>query len=253
MSSQPTIHTDIRSPFAVVTLNRPAARNALNAHMVDELIAAFESLGARADLRGIVLRGADGHFCAGGDLDELQGGGSPFARLDDLLRLISRTPKVVVAQVEGAALGGGFGLVCASDIAIASTTASLGMPEARLGLAPAIIAPYVVQRIGVTRARLLMLTGARFDGVSAHEYGVVQEVCPPEILDECTNAILDEIRQCSPAALAACKALIFDAIDHPASATAASRAALLDQLRAGDDAQEGLRALRENRPPRWAT
>ena len=191
----------------------------MNFQMVDELIAAFNELNETADVRAVILSGASGHFCAGGDIGDLQAAANmskaeqdaTVARLDTMLRMVNRSPKVVITKVDGAALGGGIGLVCVSDIAIASTTASFGMPEARIGLVPAIIAPYVIQRIGLTRARLLMLTGVRFDGVSAHEYGLVQEVCPSEILDECVEAILTEVRECSPAALAACKQLIFEA------------------------------------------
>jgi methylglutaconyl-CoA hydratase len=102
----------------------------------------------------------------------------------------------------------------------------------------------------LTRARLLMLTGVRFDGVSAHEYGLVHEVCPPNILDECVTAILDEIRQCSPAALAACKQVMFASLEGDASLP--DRVRLFNALRAGDDAQEGIRAFREKRPPNWA-
>lgn len=247
--------------FARITLNRPAQRNAMTFQMVEELLRVFEALREAPDIRAVVLSGAGGHFCAGGDISDLQAAASmtPEARdaataqLDTLLRAINSAAQVVVTQVSGAAMGGGFGLVCVSDIAIASTTATFGLPEVRLGLVPAVIAPYVVQRIGLTRARLLMLTGTRFDGVSAHEYGIVHEVVPPEVLDDATAAVLNEIVQCSPAALAACKRLLFDTMDRPLDDTVLYRARLLNALRESEEGQEGMRAFLEKRPPRWAT
>jgi isohexenylglutaconyl-CoA hydratase len=260
MTAYQTILVDDRAPFAAITLNRTEQRNALSFQMVDELLDAFHALRERRDLRAVVLSGAGEHFCAGGDLADLQSavGMSESAqdaiagRLDALLRAVNEAPQVVIAKVAGAALGGGFGLVCASDIAIASTTASFGLPEVRLGLAPAVIAPFVIQRLGLTRARVVMLTGARFDGVSAHEYGLVSEVCPVEILDECVDAVLHELRQCSPHALAACKRLIFESLDHSLDASLPYRTRLLNTLRQGEDGQEGMRAFLEKRPPRWA-
>jgi isohexenylglutaconyl-CoA hydratase len=258
--SYPTLLADLTPPFARITLNRPAQRNAMNFQMVEDLIAAFAVLRERSDIRAVVLNGADGNFCAGGDIGELQSAESMnedeqtarTARLDTLLRAVNEAPQVVVAKVDGVALGGGFGLVCVSDIAIASTTASFGMPEVRLGLVPAVIAPYVIQRIGFTRSRILMLTGTRFDGVSAHEYGIVHEVCPVEILDDCTDAILNELRQCSPTALAACKQLLFETSSKPLDETVTFRASLLNSLRRSEDGQEGLNAFRQKRPPHWA-
>jgi len=139
-----------------------------------------------------------------------------------------------------------------SDIAISSTTASFGLPEARLGLAPAIIAPYVVQRVGLTRARIMMLTGVRFDGVSAHEYGIVHEVCPPEVLDVALDAVLNEVRQCSPSALRACKQLLFTSVTQSLDDSLAFRARTLNHLRQSDEGQEGMTAFMQSRPPNWA-
>lgn len=248
-------------PFAAITLNRPHKNNAMNFRMIDELLAAFAALHDRADIRAVTISGAGGNFCAGGDLGDMLAitadktadeQAAILARMDTLLHTVQTAPQVVIAKVAGTALGGGFGLVCAADIAIASTTAVMGMPEARLGLAPSLIAPYVIGRIGLTRARLLMLTGGKFDGVSAHEYGIVQEVCPPDILDDCAAAILTDLRECSPAALRAIKALIFTVADRPTTETAEYRARLLNTLRFGADAQEGMAAHMAKRKPQWA-
>ena len=252
-----TLAINIAPPFAQVTLNRPEVKNAMNAQMILDLIAAFEALREERAVRAIVLSGAAGTFCAGGDIKELaavmQGGMDEHAGLlDNMLRLVNQAPQVVIAKVEGAAMGGGFGLVCVSDIAIASTDAKMGMPEVRLGIVPALISPFVIQRIGLTRARELMLTGRRFGGEEAKSYGIVQEVCPPDMLEARVNAILEEIRQCSPQALAACKQLLFTVLDQPLDDTVEYRANLLNELRHSDEGMEGMMAFAQKRPPRWA-
>lgn len=252
-----TLALTITPPFAQVTLNRPEVKNAMNGQMVLDLIAAFEGLQNNRAVRAIVLSGAGGTFCAGGDIKELaavmQGGMDEQAGLlDKLLRLVNQAPQVVIAKVEGAAMGGGFGLVCMADIAIASTDATMGMPEVRLGLVPALISPYVIQRIGLTRTRELMLTGRRFGGEAAKAYGIVQDACPPDMLDVRVNALLDDIRQCSPQALAACKQLLFTVLDQPLDATVDYRANLLTDLRHSEEGIEGMMAFAQKRPPKWA-
>ena len=254
-----TLLLDLRPPFAFLTLNRPERRNAMNFAMMGELLDAVQGLNANPDIRAIILSGAGDDFCAGGDIADLQAPNLSDAeqdqivgRLDAVLKALNESPKVIVAKLEGAVMGGGFGLACVADIGIASTTAEFALPEVRLGLAPSLIAPYVIQRIGLTRERLLMLTGVRFDGVSAHEYGIINEVCPGEILDQCVNAILDQLRLCSPAALVATKALIHTVINQPNEQSLPYRARLLNQLRTSEEGQEGMSAFRQKRPPQWA-
>jgi len=253
-----TLAVTLTPPFAQVTLNRPEVKNAMNAQMVLDLIAAFAALKDNQEIRAVVLSGAGVTFCAGGDIKELANAlqGDPFdedpGALDRMLRGVNEAPQVVVAKVEGAAIGGGFGLVCVSDIAVASSEAKMGLPETRLGLAPAQISPYVIQRIGLTRTRELMLTGRRFGGEDALRYGIVHEVCPPDALDARVEAILDEIRQCSPHALAACKRLLFDVLDKPLAETVEYRANLLSELRHSDEGMEGMMAFAQKRKPRWA-
>lgn len=257
MATFETLSVEIASSFAHVTLNRPEAKNAMNNQMVLDLMACIEQLRARRDVRALVLSGAGGTFCAGGDIKEMAAFQSDqpdnFAMtLDRLLQLVNEAPQVVIAKVEGAALGGGFGLVCVCDVAIASTEAKMGLPEVRLGLVPAMISPYVIERIGLTRARELMLTGRRFNGATAEVYGIVQEAVEPHVLDSRINAILEEIRQCSPNALAACKRLMFAVKDKPLDETAETRAKLLMELRRSEDGQEGMMAFVEKRLPKWA-
>ncbi len=259
MTSQyQTVSVTIAPPFASIILNRPEAKNAMNNQMVVDLIAAFESLADNRSVRAVVLSGTGGTFCAGGDLKEMasvpqEGKEDHFsATLDKMLQTINQAPQVVIAKIQGAAMGGGFGIVCVTDIALASTEAKLGLPEVRLGIVPALISPYVIERIGLTRARELMLTGRRFDATTACAYGIIHEAIPADKLDARLMTILDEISQCSASALAACKQLIFSVKDAPTASTIDYRANLLADLRRSEDGQEGMRAFIEKRKPKWA-
>ncbi|MBL8163358.1 MAG: enoyl-CoA hydratase/isomerase family protein [Anaerolineae bacterium] len=253
-----TLAIRLDGPFAHVTLNRPDVKNAMNSQMVLEITAVFEALRNNREIRAVVLAGAGGTFCAGGDIKEMaaafQNGSlnQNSGALDTMLRTVNQAPQVVIARVEGAAMGGGFGLVCVSDIAIASTEARMGLPEVRLGLVPALISPYVIQRLGLTRARELMLTGRRFGGEEAQRCGLVHSVCLPSELDAQIQTLLNDMRQCSPNALAACKRLMFTVIDQDLDATVEFRANLLTELRQSEEGQEGMIAFVQKRAPRWA-
>lgn len=243
--------------YVHITLNRPETRNAMNFRMVEELYHAVEGLRGRRDVRVIVLRGANGTFCAGGDIKEMReshvpGNGSRV-NLDKMLRAFNTADQIVVSVIEGAALGGGFGLACVSDIALAATTAEFGLPEVRLGLTPAFISPYVIERLGLTRARELMLSGRRFKGTLAADYALVHRAVEPDQLDSALADLLNELRHCAPNAIAATKALIFTVKDAPLDDTVEYRANLLNTLRAGDEAQEGLLAFMQKRAPRWSS
>ncbi len=260
MQAFETLAVTLEGSVARIMLNRPEVKNAMNSQMVLEITAAFEALRDDRSSRVVVLSGAGRTFCAGGDIKEMaasfQAGELDASRsaaaLDVMLQTVNSAPQVVVAQVEGVAMGGGFGLVCVSDVAIASTEARMGMPEVRLGLVPALISPYVIRRIGLTRARELMLTGRRFSGELALDYGVVHEACLPEDVDTRVNAVLAEIHQCSPNALAACKQLLFTVADKDLDETAQYRAHLLSELRRSDEGMEGMMAFAQKRPPQWA-
>jgi isohexenylglutaconyl-CoA hydratase len=252
-----TLDIHIDDMTAHVTLNRPNARNAMNQQMVKELTAVFQQFKGNQDIRAVLLSGAEGTFCSGGDIKEMRESDMPDARnasnLDAMLQAVNTAYQVVIARVEGAALGGGLGLVCVSDIAISSTDTQFGLPEVRLGVAPAFISPYVLQRVGLTRTRELMLTGRRFQGEKAKAYGIVHEVCPPDELQDCIDLVLDDVRQCAPGAIAATKELIFKVNDRSPDQTVSYRASLLNRLRAGDEAQEGMLAFIEKRPAKWVS
>jgi len=252
-----TLKIDIQGSVAHVMLNRPEARNAMNFRMVEELYTLFTDLKPNRDIRAVVLSGAGGVFCAGGDIKEMRSTTVPSVEsggnLDNMLSAVNRASQVVIAKVEGAALGGGLGLVCVSDIAIASTVTQFGLPEVRLGIAPAFISPYVLQRMGLTRTRELMLTGRRLNGEEALTYGLIHHIAEPKDLEQHIYDMLGEIQFCAPEAIAATKELIF-AVDHqPTDTTVAYRANLLNRLRASEEGQEGMLSFIEKRPAKWVT
>lgn len=250
-----TLNVEISDTVALVQLNRPEARNAMNFQMVEDIYQLFTGWKNNRDIRAVVLSGSGGIFCAGGDIKEMRENTVPSiesaGNLDTMLSAVNEASQVVIAKVEGAALGGGLGLVCVSDIAIASTTAQIGLPEVRLGIAPSFISPYVLQRIGVTRSRELMLTGRRFDGVEAHTYGLVHYVCETSEIDHRINEILAEIQFSAPGAISAIKQLIFAVNNQPIANTVAYRADLLNQLRSSEEGQEGMMSFIEKRHAKW--
>jgi enoyl-CoA hydratase/carnithine racemase len=258
MDAFETIRFTVKGPVATIMLNRPEAHNALNTQLVDELLRCLVALqddAAYRDLRAVVLRAAGTNFCTGGDVRDLVTAVPPaeeraaIVRVDELLRTLNELPLIVVARVQGAAMGGGLGLVCVSDIAVAGYSASFGLPEVRLGLAPAVISPYVVARIGFTRTRHLMLTGNRLNYIVAHEYCLIQHYCADNELDSRVNAVLKDVLQCAPEASRACKRLLHHIAQH--DDTLDYRADLLQRLRHGAEAQQGIRAFLQKKPAPW--
>lgn len=252
-------------PFLHVTLNRPESRNAMSTTMASELTCLFEWLAGHPEIRAIVLRGAGGHFCAGGDIKDMAGARARLVAGDQdamytfnryfgaMITACNELPQTVVAVVEGAALGGGFGLVCVSDVAIAHPEAILGLPETGLGVIPAQIAPFVVKRIGLTQARRLALTGLRFKGAEAARLGVVHEVAEDdEDLEKRLTRTLDAIKRCAPQANRLTKQLVLS-VEKRAMADVLDEAAR-DFANAvlGEEGQEGTMAFVQKRIPKWA-
>jgi isohexenylglutaconyl-CoA hydratase len=248
-------------PFITVTMNRPNHLNALTFPMIEELIQVFNSLHARPDLRALVITGAGEHFSGGIDPAELASNVSlddetrraQVARLDALIQALAAVPQVVVARVRGTVMGGGLGMVCVSDIAISTMDATFALTEPRHGLAAAIMVPYLAQRVGVTRARVMLLSAAQFDGVSAHEYQLVHEVCPAEILDECIQAVLTDIGRCSGESLRLLKRLILLSTSSAPADTLDARLDGLLALSRSAEGLEGVMALLQKRIPNWVS
>jgi isohexenylglutaconyl-CoA hydratase len=255
MDAFETIICAVEGPIATITLNRPESRNAMSVAMVEELLRCFTALREEAyrDVRVAVLRAAGETFCAGGDLRDMsaasEDGAGIGARLDELLRAVNEAPQVVVARIHGAAMGGGLGLICVSDIAIADAGATYALPEVRIGLAPAVISPFVIQRIGFTRARQLTLTGRRFAAAAALEYGLIHEVAPAGQLDAQVEATVADILKCAPNALRECKRLLFAVLTQPDSLK--ERVATFERLRTSEEAAEGITAFIQKKPAPW--
>ncbi|MFT4635912.1 MAG: isohexenylglutaconyl-CoA hydratase [Arenicella sp.] len=250
-----------------VTLNRPHKRNAMNSAMVSELMRVFESIESNRYIRAVVMSGAEGNFCAGGDISGMntqsqQGTqSSPEPRdatwhfnrsFGQLISKVNRAPQLVICVLEGAVLGGGFGLACVSDLAIAKPNALFAMPETGLGIIPAQIAPFVVARVGLTQARRLTLLGERLNGHAAQALGIVHHVTDDtaEVLAE----NLKRFKKCAPNATAVTKQLLLDVAERQGLES------LLD--RASDDfssailsaeGQEGTHAFIQKRKPSWAS
>lgn len=250
-----------------ITLNRPKARNAMSLKMVHELMAVFESIQESIDIRAVVLRGAEGHFCAGGDIKDMAGahmaaaeaaeGSDPFYELNRSFgRMITKAneiPQVLVAVIEGAVLGGGFGLACISDVALAANTAKFGLPETGLGIPPAQIAPFVVNRIGLTQARKLALLGERFNGDRAVELGVVhQSYDSIEKLEEALKDTLEQVKKCAPQANRVTKKLILDVSKVELNQLLDGAAKSFSAAVQGKEGQEGTMAFVEKRKASWA-
>ena len=253
-----TIVIERSGPVAFVTLDRPATRNAMNQKMVYELLDFFNKIRDDRSVRGVILRGANEIFCSGADIKEMADpeyqrpeAQAEYARsLDELLTAVQFAPQVTVVVVEGAAMGGGFGLVCVSDVAIATRDAVFSLPEVRLGIAPSVISPFVLQRIGLAQTRRLALTGRRLNGFGAQEIGLVHEVALDDALDAHLEQIIDEVMQASPEALAETKALLFQVAGMTVAESHDLRVDTLSRLRSTSGA-EGMAAFKEKRKPSW--
>jgi len=247
-----------------VLLNRPEKRNAMNQQMSAELHELLDWLVLQQTLRVIVFRGAGGHFCAGGDIKERRAQAEQSAessaddallqrniRAGQMLAKLQHLPQTTVALVEGSAFGGGLGILCVTDIAIVATSAKLGMPETTLGIAPAQIAPYVVKRVGLTRARQLALTAERFDGSRAYQYGFAQYLCDDNELQSTLDEVVGRILRCGPRANAATKRILLGLGNHSEADTIRFSAEEFATLNRGAEGREGQSAFVEKRAPAW--
>lgn len=253
-----------RGPRLDVTLNRPERRNAMSALMNRELREVFDAIADDAQARIVVLRGAGGWFCAGGDMKErdksLEEPADPREAARErnrfggqLFAKINNAPQAVIAVVEGAAVGGGFGMACTADITIAHREAVFGMPETSLGVPPAQIAPYVVRRLGLSQARRLAVTGARFKGEEALALGLAHFVGDDaEALDARVEECVRLIARGGPRAIAATKAVMNAALHLEEEEMIAFAADRFAECVVSDEGREGTRAFVEKRKPTWA-
>ena len=248
-------------PVARLRLNRPELHNAFDAMLIAALTGALEAVAADDSVRVVVLEGEGLSFSAGADLNWMRGmaAASEEANRTDslalarLMRTLDELPRPTIARVQGAAFGGGVGLVACCDIAIASTDAKFGLTESKLGLLPAVISPYVLDAIGPRQARRWFATAETFDAVTALQIGLLHQVVEADALDAAVQRQIDLLLKAGPHASAQAKSLVRrvaferdrDRLDH-------ENAALIARLRVSDEGQEGLGAFLDKRKPRWS-
>ncbi len=261
-----TLLTRFEGGVLHVTFNRPESRNSMSPEMLADIEAVFAAVAGDRSVRAVVLRGAGGHFCSGADLKTMLAGGmkppapgepDAIANMNrsfgTMLRSVQNAPQVVIAICEGAVLGGGFGLACVSDIAFAHVDAKFGLPETTRGLPPAQIAPFVVERVGLTQARRLALTGAQFRGAEALQLGLVHGVFgdEQELQAKLTEAVT-KVLHCAPEANAVTKAILLQAGKVDLDRVLDDAAARFAACARGAEAPEGIAAFVQKRSPQWA-
>lgn len=266
------IHAEQTGAVLQITLNRPESRNAMSLQMVSELRQALEhaqsSRGGPQAVRAIVLRGAAGHFCAGADLKDMAGArmramqmqpgdtADPIAAVNAefgaLCAAYASAPLAVVAVLEGTVMGGGFGLACVADIAIATETASFRLPETGLGVVPAQIAPFLVERLGYSQAKRLAVTGGRLGAAEALRIGLVHMLVETSKLATELESVLADILACAPNALAATKALMARARWQDPAELVQDAAVIFSQAAQSAEGIEGMTAFMQKRKPQWA-
>ncbi|NGZ08820.1 MAG: enoyl-CoA hydratase/isomerase family protein [Nitrospira sp. LK70] len=261
MKHPTSILVDLYEGGARVTLNRPDRRNAFDARMVAEICKAFETLGQDHSVRAIVLTGSGPTFCAGADLawmgtDRIVS--APEAQQDAerllaMFRTIDDCPCPVIGCVQGAAYGGGIGLLAACDITVAAASATFAFSEVRLGLVPAVIAPFVLAKTGGSFVRRFCLTGESFSARTAQAAGLIHDVVESAALDAHVAALAEQITRLAPQAVRDTKALFYRL--HHLSHEERWQTCIEGNVRArrSSEAQEGLRAFRERRTPNWVT
>lgn len=243
-----------------VYLNRPAQRNAFDADTILELTAVFKQIASMPDARAVVLGAHGTAFSAGADLNWMRAmadytwadNHTDAARLANMLWTIASCPVPVVARVQGDCYGGGAGLVACCDVVVASEDAGFCFSEARLGLIPATISPYVIHAIGERAARRYFVTAERFDARHAQRIGLVHEVCAHDVLHETTQQVVHSILRNGPVAVRACKQLVKDIGKLPIGPDLRDLTARrIADVRASEEGREGLRAFLSKTPPSW--
>jgi len=242
-----------------ITLNRPEVRNAFDEEVIASLTSAARDALADPGLRAVVLAGSGPSFCAGADLawmtkavaytrEENRRDAEDLARL---LELLDTLPVPLIARVHGAALGGGAGLVAVSDIAIAADDTVFGFTETKLGIIPAVIAPYVLAKIGSSAARELFLTGSRFTAKRARRIGLTHRTVAKSKLDDTVDEYIREIFSSGPHAVSAAKDLLRDIRGRRAEDVIGLTTTRIAEQRVSTEGQEGMRAFLEKRKPNW--
>ena len=245
---------------ARITLTQPEIRNAFSDEVIAELTAAFTEVGARADVRAIVLAAEGPAFCAGANLNWMRRMAdytreenlADAAKLAEMLRVIYACPKPTIARVQGDVYAGGMGLVAACDMAVSVDTAGYCLSEVRLGLIPATISPYVIRAMGARAAHRYFLTAERFDAAEALRIGFVHQVVAGDQLDAAVDALTKALVSASPNAVRACKRLVQEVAEREIDAQliAATVEGIAD-IRVSDEGREGVQSFLQKRKPGW--
>jgi methylglutaconyl-CoA hydratase len=256
----PVLLTERDGGIVRMTLNRPDVRNAFDEEVIAALTAAARETARDRTVRAVVLSGNGKVFCAGADLAWMakaiaynrEDNRRDAEDLSRMLEALDTLPVPLIGKVHGAAIGGGAGLVAVCDIVVSAEDALFGFSEVKLGIIPAVISPYVVDKIGVSAARELFLTGARFTATRARQVGLVHQVVAGAELDRTVDVYLRELLTSGPEAIAAAKALIREIGGSRAADVIGLTTTRIAEQRVSPEGQEGMRAFLEKRKPEWA-
>ena len=254
-----TLETGVHENVLFVTMNRAEIHNAFNEEVIEELTEIFNVVSEDNDIRAVVLSGKGKSFCAGADLNWMKKmiRYSKDENLSDSLLMaamydaIDTCTKPVIGRINGAAFGGGVGLVAVCDIAVANQDALFAFSEVKLGIVPAVISPYIVSKIGMSHARALFTTGERFGAEKAKEIGLVHEVAPIDKLDDLVNFKLKSLKSSGPKAVSEAKELLRGIAYKQAKDSHEFTAAKIAELRVSEEGQEGLTAFLAKEKPSW--
>jgi methylglutaconyl-CoA hydratase len=258
--SYETIDVAVRNAVAIIVLNRPEVHNAFNETLIAELTAALRAMDSDPEVRAVVLAGAGESFCAGADLNWMQKMAAfnltqnlaDARSLAAMLATLDMLSKPTIARVHGAIFGGGVGLVACCDIAIATQDAVFSFSEARLGLIPATISPYVIEAIGARAARRYFLSAERFTAAEAYRLGLLHDLALPEELDARVNELLGTLLTAGPRAQAECKLLLRAIAKRPVDADLiADTAQRIARVRSSPEGREGIAAFLAKRKAAW--
>jgi len=258
--AEKNLEVTVRNGCAIVALNRPEIRNAFDDRLIASLTEAFKEIDEDKSIRAMILMGNGPAFCAGADLNwmkriakynEKQNFNDALA-IGRMLQTLDRMTKPTIARVHGPAFAGGTGLVAACDIAVGTPEAEFALTEAKLGLSPATISPYVIRAIGERAARRYFLTAERFNAAEAYRLGLLTELCQPEDLDFEINNMLGHLVAGGKAALASIKTLIRDVSNRLVDdALVEDTARRIAEIRVSKEGREGIAAFLEKRKPSW--
>ena len=255
-----TLNVQRSGHIARVYLNRPDVRNAFNEQVIAELTATFQQLSTESDLRAIVLGGHGKAFCAGADLSWMRGmaafsweqNRADAQALADMLWTIYQCPTPSVARLQGDCYAGGVGLAAVCDVVVAADSMNFCLSEARLGLLPATISPYVIRAMGEQAARRYFITAERFTATQAHAMGLVHELCAADALDARVDEIVAALVANGPLATRACKALVQDVAGLQITDDLRSETARrIADIRVSSEGKEGIQSFLQKRPPAW--